>query len=444
VELAGRHHGWFTDYRRYPVFSRPWLRGRLLRLLGLHAALILLAALAIAFMPATETRPWAGLAEVLVNWLWLLLLGPALAGAVRRRHWPAQREWWALCAVVAAMVLADQAFNRWAAEPLKQAVSEALGQVGPDGKRKRVVVMVGVTLGAHDEDHNRPNGRPGLPSDAAASGPTGAPSMAGGADRPQPDALQVSNLLTRAAIAFVLSGGLGLMAWRRERAGLQALAAERALAEAQAMRREAELRLSVLAAQVEPHFLFNTLAGVRSAINSDPARASVMIDHLVEYLRAAIPRLRSDGTAQATVGAQFDTLRAYLGLMAARMPRLSWQVEASDALLAAQCPPLMLISLVENAVKHGVEPKRGPAHIRVTATRTEDGRLALTVEDDGVGFGHSAAGTGLGLANVRERLAQLHGAQGSLTLRARPEGGVSATLTVPLEFAGPEASAAPR
>jgi LytS/YehU family sensor histidine kinase len=211
------------------------------------------------------------------------------------------------------------------------------------------------------------------------------------------------------------------------------LAREKALAEAQAQRREAELRLSVLAAQVEPHFLFNTLAGVRSAIHGDPARASDMIDHLVAYLRAAIPRLRHDGSAQATVGGQFETLRAYLGLMAARMPRLSWSVQAPEALLAAQCPPLMLISLVENAVKHGVEPKLGPAHIRVSAERTGDGRLALTVEDDGVGFGHSSAGTGLGLANVRERLAQLHGEQASLALRARPEGGVQATLTVPLE-----------
>src|SRR5206468_758375 len=161
----------------------------------------------------------------------------------------------------------------------------------------------------------------------------------------------------RGLLAFSLGGGFALRGWQTERNALAALAQERALAQAHAQRREAELRLSVLAAQVEPHFLFNTLAGVRSAIATDPARASEMIDRLVEYLRAAIPRLRSDGSAQATVGAQFDIVRAYLALMAARMPRLSYAIDAAPGLLQAHCPPLMLISLAENAVKHGVEMK---------------------------------------------------------------------------------------
>jgi sensor histidine kinase YesM len=190
----------------------------------------------------------------------------------------------------------------------------------------------------------------------------------------------------------------------------------------------------VLAAQVEPHFLFNTLAGVRSAIATDPARASDMIDRLVEYLRAAIPRLRSDGSAQATVGAQFEIVRAYLGLMAARMPRLRFSLQAEPALLKANCPPLMLISLAENAVKHGVEMKVGPVHVAVRAERNADGRLALTVEDDGAGFGASQSGSGLGLSNIRERLQQLHGERAALTLRSRAGGGVSATITVPLEL----------
>jgi LytS/YehU family sensor histidine kinase len=159
-----------------------------------------------------------------------------------------------------------------------------------------------------------------------------------------------------------------------------------------------------------------------------------MIDRLVEYLRAAIPRLRSDGSAQATVGGQFDIVRAYLGLMAARMPRLAYAIDAPAELLKARCPPLMLISLAENAVKHGVEMKIGPARVDVRAERTEDGRLKLTVEDDGAGFGAAAEiGSGLGLANIRERLAQLHGDRAALTLKARPGGGVAASITVPLE-----------
>jgi signal transduction histidine kinase len=94
----------------------------------------------------------------------------------------------------------------------------------------------------------------------------------------------------------------------------------------------------------------------------------------------------------------------------------------------------MLISLAENAVKHGVEMKIGPARIDLRAERSSDGRLALTVEDDGVGFGSAGAGSGLGLTNIRERLAELHGDSASLTLKARRDGGVAATITLPLEF----------
>jgi LytS/YehU family sensor histidine kinase len=211
-----------------------------------------------------------------------------------------------------------------------------------------------------------------------------------------------------------------LWSWRREQHELAALARERDLAQAQAQRREAELRLSVLAAQVEPHFLFNTLAGVRSAIATDPARASEMIDRLVDYLRASIPRLRSDGRVQATVGAQLDIVRAYLGLMAARMPRLQWSVNAPPNCCRRRCPPLMLISLAENAVKHGVERKIGPARVEVRAERDDQGRLVLSVPTTGPGFQPTAAGSGLGLANIRERLAQLYPVQAELLLKARP------------------------
>jgi LytS/YehU family sensor histidine kinase len=189
----------------------------------------------------------------------------------------------------------------------------------------------------------------------------------------------------------------------------------------------------VLAAQVEPHFLFNTLAGVRSAIATDPPRASEMIDRLVDYLRAAIPRLRSDGGAQATLGGQIDIVRAYLGLMSARMPRLRFDIDVPADLLAMPCPPLMLISLAENAVKHGVEPKIGPVQVTVQARRAADGLLEVTVADDGAGFGGSAGGSGLGLTNIRERLHQMFPARAALTLRARPAGGVAATLSLPTE-----------
>jgi LytS/YehU family sensor histidine kinase len=176
----------------------------------------------------------------------------------------------------------------------------------------------------------------------------------------------------------------------------------------------------VLAAQVEPHFLFNTLAGVRSAIATDPARASEMIDRLVDYLRAAIPRLRSDGRRRPRWAAAGHR---------ARLPGPDGRTHAAPAvhhdapaeLLAAPCPPLMLISLAENAVKHGVEPKIGPAQVAVSARAHGDGGLDLTVADDGAGFGSQPPpGSGLGLANIRDRLQQMYAGPCRLMLKARP------------------------
>lgn len=414
-ELAGRHHGWFTRYRRYPVFSAPWARGRL-KSVGLLTVLGYVALLAPAALMSKDPAmplPWGGAAQFAIGLLLPVWAGPWLGSHIRRRGWEPGREWAALVVLMAALVVGLLAFHEWGAEPVKQWIAERTGNVDANGKRKRVVMSLGLSVsqpdGRQDKSLHEIDQRLGL------------------ADR-------IGNDVTLALLTFWLAGGAGLWAWRRERTGLRALARERELAQAQAQRREAELRLSVLAAQVEPHFLFNTLAGVRSAISTDPARASDMIDRLVDYLRAAIPRLRRDGQVQATLGAQLDIVRAYLGLMAARMPRLQFSVQAPPELLAARCPPLMLISLAENAVKHGVERKVGPARVQVLAERDEQGRLSVTVADDGPGFQPTGSGTGIGLANIRERLAQLYPDSASLQLRARPEGGVAATLTLPLHI----------
>ncbi|MFT3822047.1 MAG: histidine kinase [Rubrivivax sp.] len=413
AELAGRHQGWLTRYRRYPVYSRPWVRGRL-RTVGLAVLVGLLALMSplllMADAPEAPT-PLGGLAQIAIIVLLPLWLGPRLAQAVRQRGWAARREWLSLVAAQALTVLAVLAFVEWGSEPLKQWIAEQRGSVDAQGKRKRMVMSLGLSV----TDPSRPE--PPLMAELENS-----------------LGVRLSNAVSVALIAFLLGGGAGLWGWRRERDGLTGLARERELASAQARRREAELRLSVLAAQVEPHFLFNTLAGVRSAIATDPQRASEMIDRLVDYLRAAIPRLRSDGAVQATLGAQLDLVRAYLGLMAARLPRLQWQLRSPPELLAARCPPLMLISLAENAVKHGVERKIGPARVEVQAGRDERGRLLVTVADDGPGFAASGSGGGIGLANIRERLTQLYPGQAELLLKARPEGGVLAGIAIPLEL----------
>jgi hypothetical protein len=233
-----------------------------------------------------------------------------------------------------------------------------------------------------------------------------------------------------------LGGITDLVAFVRQRGKLDDVLRDQALRRADAARVEAELRLSVLAAQVEPHFLFNTLASVRSAIATDQARAAAIVDHLADYLRATIPQMRHEAArGSVPLARQLDAARAYLALMHERMPRLAFAVEAEPGLDTAQVPPLMLISLVENAVKHGVEPKAGPARIAVSARRATDAGTALLeleVRDDGVGFGSATSGAGIGLANIQERLAGLYGRQASLTLKALPEGGVAAILRLPL------------
>lgn len=415
--LAGSGHSWFTRYRCYPVFSAPWVRGRIAVFGTVLAVLLTLTALPLTAGQPLAELPTGALIQLAVQLFAPLFAGPLLGLWVRRQGWPERQERNALIATVVAVVLALLAFHQFASEPLKQAIAEATGAVDESGKRKRMAIQIGVTVSG-----------PESASSSAASPP--APLHSGESLAPM---TRISNGVTSALFSFWMAGGVALWGWGRERSGLAALAREAELHRAQAQRREAELKLSVLAAQVEPHFLFNTLAGVRSAIATDPARASEMIDRLVDYLRAAIPRLRSSGGSEATLGGQLDIVRAYLGLMSARMPRLSWVVDVDAALLPLHCPPLMLISLAENAVKHGVEPKVGPASVRVHAWRRADGGLAVTVADDGAGFGASSGGSGLGLSNIRERLRQMYGEAGALTLKARPDGGVAATLSLPPE-----------
>ena len=411
-ELAGSGHSWLNRYRSWPVFSPAWARGRV-RTFSVLAVFVL----GLLMIPLLAMRwqdvPYGGLLQLVVQVFVPVAAGPWLGVWVRRQGWPPRHEALALGGVMLALILALLAFHAVGAEYLKQWVAEATGQVDEMGKRKRTVMAIGVVLTTPDE--------------AASAAMRGTPPELSPMAR-------TMNGLSSALTTFWLGGGAGLWARRRERQALASLARERELARAQAQRREAELQLSVLAAQVEPHFLFNTLAGVRSAIATDPARASDMIDHLVDYLRASIPRLRSSVGSDATLGGQLDIVRAYLALMAARMPRLQWDVRAAPELLALPCPPLMLISLAENAVKHGVEPKIGPARIEVLARRNEAGALELSVADEGAGFTDgAAAGSGLGLTNIRERLQQMYQGRAALTLKARPEGGVTATLTLPLE-----------
>jgi len=226
------------------------------------------------------------------------------------------------------------------------------------------------------------------------------------------------------------------LAWREA----QALArqAERHAAE----RTLLEARLAALQGQIEPHFLFNTLANVQYLLRHDTGRADRMLERLNAYLRASLPELRQ---AESTLGQELERLRAYLDIMQIRMgTRLHYALECPPELLDATLPALTLATLVENALKHGLEPKPGGGHIRVRAQSHEQ-QLQLWVEDDGVGFreGGASQGAGVGLRNLRERLAALFGARAELILEARPAGGVKASLHLPLQLPGEPLCASP-
>ncbi|MBK1715436.1 sensor histidine kinase [Rubrivivax gelatinosus] len=231
-----------------------------------------------------------------------------------------------------------------------------------------------------------------------------------------------------AIVATVLSGGfVTYLAWLRQR--LADEAAARLLAQKLAV--EAELRM--LRAQLEPHMLFNTLANLRSLVDEEPAQARHMIDLLITYLRAALAGSRTD---TSTLQAEFAQLAAYLEIMALRLgTRLRYRLELPAALQQARVPPMLLQPLVENALKHGVEPKVGGAELVVSARRDDDGGLLLEVADTGLGLapGHETepeAG-GYGLAHVRSRLRALYGEGASLQLAPRQPCGTRARVRIP-------------
>ena len=187
-------------------------------------------------------------------------------------------------------------------------------------------------------------------------------------------------------------------------------------------------RLRLLQAQVEPHFLFNTLSNVRRLGQTDAAAGRAMLGQLTRYLRAALPRMRAD---EGTLAEEIDLVSAYLGVQKIRMgDRLQVSIDAPSALLSARVPPMMLATLVENAIKHGVGPLAEGGSIRVSA-ESAPGALVLTVADSGRGF-RAESGSGVGLANVRARLAALYGERAQLELRANTPRGVLASIRLPL------------
>jgi signal transduction histidine kinase len=200
-----------------------------------------------------------------------------------------------------------------------------------------------------------------------------------------------------------------------------------------AERQAAQAQLRLLQAQMEPHFLFNTLANVVGLMEADTPRAKRMLESFTDYLRASLGSLRD---REQTLGAELDLVDAYLRVVAVRMEaRLRYRIEVPEALRALRVPALSLQPLVENAVVHGLEPQIEGGEL-VVAAHADGGALVITVTDDGLGLQAagraSPRGTGTALNNIRERLQQLHGDRGWLQLEPAAPHGVRATLTLPL------------
>jgi signal transduction histidine kinase len=365
-----------TAYQHYPVFSSAWLARRT----ALFAATLAVFGSFLLLVNWLASRDLGDAAVVagsfVLGALLLSTVGPALATVVRHRRWPRRRE---ARAVVLALLLGV-------------VTSFVIDQVASD--------LIDARLGG-----------PLRPAEAPS-----APVMA-------------INLVLLVAIYGLVGGGVALRRYLQEPALHAAADRERELAALRLRHRDLDAHLAVLQAQIEPHFLFNTLASVRSLIATDPAAATQTIDALVDYLRATIPRIRATG-ADSTLGQQLEICESYLKVMATRTGRLSHDIDAAPALRGLPFPPLLLMSLVENALKHGIEPRRGDGRVNITARR--DGRtLVVSVVDDGVGL-PDVPGTGVGLHNVREQLRARHGDGARLELSS---GAAGTTATIAIELA---------
>lgn len=246
----------------------------------------------------------------------------------------------------------------------------------------------------------------------------------------------ISSMFTERLVGVAISMGLGIgfgcvvvaaVILRAKHARDQARIAQAEAERHQLEKNVLEARLQLMQAQVEPHFLFNTLANVQHLVETDAPSASRMLESLIQYLRAALPQMREGAT---NLGREVDMARAFLDIHRIRMgTRLDYAIEVPPSLRQRPFPPMMLISLVENAIKHGVDPCCDQGRITIRAI-DEGGRLRVSVADTGEGVKPQQGG-GVGLTNIRERLKALYGSRANLVLEENAPRGVVASIEVP-------------
>ncbi|MDK9712942.1 MAG: histidine kinase [Sulfuritalea sp.] len=235
---------------------------------------------------------------------------------------------------------------------------------------------------------------------------------------------------TQALLIGLLFGSIAAgFFWLRQRnAQLESDLQARELARLEAEKQSLAAQLRMLQAQIEPHFLFNSLANVAALIDTDRKLAGSLLEALIRYLRSSLARTRAEG---GTLGDEVVLLTAYLEVLKVRMGnRLDYRFDIVPELLAAAFPPMLLQPLVENAIRHGLEPKVAGGRITVSAQKQGE-RLRIAVADDGLGFGETP-GDGVGVRNVRDRLAAIYGPAARLELSSGVGAGATATMSIPL------------
>ncbi len=255
--------------------------------------------------------------------------------------------------------------------------------------------------------------------------------------------VQYGESLPQLAFLWIVLSAIMKATYKAQIQAERKAAAATETAEAEQLRRQViEARMAAMQAQVEPHFLFNTLASIDHLIETDPARASQMQKNLIALLRASMPTMRdtADGGSR-DLGRELAVVRPYVEILKVRMEeRLAASIDVPEGLESAEFPAMMIQTLVENAIRHGLEPKPEGGTLKVKAEIVH-GKLQVTVADTGVGFGMGGtSGTGVGLANIRERLQLLHGDKATLTVAANQPSGTVVTITVPYRtVSAPEA-----
>jgi hypothetical protein len=242
-----------------------------------------------------------------------------------------------------------------------------------------------------------------------------------------PERLQGFGALTVIGILVAPWTALGAVV-RQKEAIVRDQALAFALEKSELEREASEARLRLLQAQVAPHFLFNTLANVRALVDTNSPQASAVLGSLIAYLRAAVPRL---DRRMATFDEELELVQAYLELMHMRMPdRLRYTIQVEDEARGLHCPPMTLLTLVENAVRHGIDPSEEGGLIDIRVARRGP-RCHVLVRDTGKGLSESGKGLGTGLATLRERLRLAFGGDARVSVTEEKPSGVRAELEFP-------------